>query len=459
VLLDLINSTGNPFESTTCIDHPYLSTSFQQALAAVYYGLEYGSRILVIHAAPGSGKTTLLRYLKRQLQHRSSTLLIAVKSENEGEVLSKLLSEIGGTPISDDPVMLREQIDKRLACSASSNGSVVLLLDYDQEGNCSILDILRHFAYLESVEKGWLRILITSGPELAEPLRVSGLVDEMIGLSPLNASEVGGYIDHRLRLAGWRDPRLLTDKAHAVIAEKSLGIPSAINEICSQLLQNLPSLTGDHDVGGQQGALDESCIELLLADKNIADNEFRTAPRFTRLLSVNPRIALLASIVVILLSAIAGAYYQSVAKKHAAKHIAPIERLPHSVSRGRSYGQLLQKHRAPKQKREASKDLMSEEDLKPTKYLLVRITESLPLALPSIQSGAYLYQVAVSFSQAERSVSRRAHELSSLVNFEEHQAQMAAAPLDSQLSRAGSNSTADCAVITEGVPTSPQHWS
>jgi len=239
---NLSNLRGNPFDSVATADHPYLSSSFQEVLAALYYGLEYGNRILIVSAERGLGKTTLLRYLERRLRNRSRTLLLSPGRENE--MLRKMLAEIGGATTSDDLLTLREQLDFTLPRIGKADKPFTLLLDCDEDETGSTLDVLWLLATLESMEKGLLRVVVASCPAGARALHGSGLADEILTLSSLTASEVHSYIDHRLRLVGWNGVPLFTARAYALIAAKSSGRPSTVNEICSKLLQNLPHLDG-----------------------------------------------------------------------------------------------------------------------------------------------------------------------------------------------------------------------
>ncbi|MBV8774324.1 MAG: hypothetical protein JO166_18625 [Deltaproteobacteria bacterium] len=239
---DFAHLHRNAFDPTATAEYPYLSSSFQEVLAALYYGLEYGNRILIVSAERGMGKTTLLRYLERRLQNRNPTLLLSPGRENE--MLRKILAEIGGATTSDDLLTLREQLDFTLPRIGKADKPFTLLLDCDEDETGSTLDVLWLLATLESMEKGLLRVVVASCPAGARALHGSGLADEILTLSSLTASEVHSYIDHRLRLVGWNGVPLFTARAYALIAAKSSGRPSTVNEICSKLLQNLPHLDG-----------------------------------------------------------------------------------------------------------------------------------------------------------------------------------------------------------------------
>jgi hypothetical protein len=55
-------------------------------------------------------------------------------------------------------------------------------------------------------------------------------------LGPLNRADTRGYIEHRLRCAGWHSDPLFEDDSFSVIYESTGGIPRRINGLCSRLL-------------------------------------------------------------------------------------------------------------------------------------------------------------------------------------------------------------------------------
>src|SRR5207249_6903269 len=54
-------------------------------------------------------------------------------------------------------------------------------------------------------------------------------------LEPMTADETRGYIEHRLRLVGWRDHPQISDSAFLQIHAATNGIPRRINSLCNRL--------------------------------------------------------------------------------------------------------------------------------------------------------------------------------------------------------------------------------
>jgi general secretion pathway protein A len=317
---DFANLHSNPF-GPAAAQYPYLSSSFQEVLAALYYGLEYGNRILIVSAERGMGKSTLLSYLERRLRGRSPTLLFSAGRENGRETLRKILSEISGAAATDDLLLVREQVDATLERIAKPDRPFILLLDYDDETG-STLDVLCLLATLESMEKGLLRVVVAIHPTVAEALRGSGLADEVLSLSSLKVPEVESYIDHRLRTVGCNNVPRFTSKACALIAAKSSGRPSSINEICLTLLQNLPHFDARANGPIEEGVVDDFCVESLLPGQNLGE----PTPGIIHLTtpgsrSFNHMAAVLACIVVMLGLALGGMWYRSAITAHTGKEV------------------------------------------------------------------------------------------------------------------------------------------
>jgi type II secretory pathway predicted ATPase ExeA len=295
-----------------------------------YYGLEYGSRILMLTADRGLGKTTLLRHFERRMHDHSHTLFLSPSRDNGREVLCKLLVEIGGTTASDDLHTIRVQVDKLLTGVAGADNPFILLLDYDENDAESALETLRYLTTLESFERRLLRVIIASSPDIAEKLQGSAIADEVrrIPLAPLPVAEVESYIDYRLRMVGWRGGRLFTAKACTLIAERSSTKPSAINEICSNLLQNLAEQESSHSdsaARNQDFVLDEAYVDFIISGRK------PSIPTPAHSLSL--RTAALACILLMLVLAMAGLWYRSAMKARTAKHVTAEIVVPVAPSR------------------------------------------------------------------------------------------------------------------------------
>jgi general secretion pathway protein A len=219
----------NPFIETP--RDPYLSSSFREALAGLYYGLEYGRGRLLLSGEPGSGKTTLLRHFQRRIVRRVRTLFLSCTGRDASGILSYALTERGIEPEDRDLPWMQRRLDQILIDQAEP---LVLILD-DAQSSSQAIDQLPD---LEAFKRGLLTIAVagtvSSGMQLTGSDFVRGL--HRVDLTPLALPEVAHYIDYRLRLAGWDGEPLFAKDAYALIAEQSQGLVAWINNICSSAI-------------------------------------------------------------------------------------------------------------------------------------------------------------------------------------------------------------------------------
>ena len=131
--------------------------------------------------------------------------------------------------------------------SADSRGSkkgkrIVVVVDEAQ--NCEpVLEVLRMLSNFETSQDKLIHIILSGQPQLAEMLFSAAIeqlrqrISIMAVLRPLSAEEARDYIEHRLRIAGYRGTRsLFTSAAYERIAQYSGGIPRNINNLCFNAL-------------------------------------------------------------------------------------------------------------------------------------------------------------------------------------------------------------------------------
>ena len=113
-----------------------------------------------------------------------------------------------------------------------------------------------------------LQIVLSGQPQVADKLMRPELaqlrqrISVIANLNPLNAEEVGRYIQFRLSAAGYQGEPLFAPEAVAVIADRSEGIPRNINNICFHAL-SVSFARG-------QKWVDLSVLDEVLADLSLA---------------------------------------------------------------------------------------------------------------------------------------------------------------------------------------------
>jgi type II secretory pathway predicted ATPase ExeA len=120
--------------------------------------------------------------------------------------------------------------------------NTVIIVDEAQYLDAKTLEGLRLLSNLETRKDKLIQIIISGQPELATPLGQKKLVQlaQRIGLrcqtKPLTEKETHEYIEHRLKVAGYKGPQLFANKATRMIWAHSEGIPRTMNIICDNAL-------------------------------------------------------------------------------------------------------------------------------------------------------------------------------------------------------------------------------
>lgn len=231
-----------PFGVTPDPRFLYFSPSHREALASLYYGIETGRGFLALTAEPGMGKTTLLFHLLEKLRGSARTAFIFRTQCDSGEFLRLLMSDLGYSSRDNDLIHLQEQLNDILVRESRSGSRCVVVVDEAQNLTDSVLETVRMLSNFETSRTKLMQILLAGQPELADKLASPNLiqlrqrVSILSRLSHLSVSETAGYVDHRLRVAGYSGKPLFTPGAMAVIASGSEGIPRNINNICFHTL-------------------------------------------------------------------------------------------------------------------------------------------------------------------------------------------------------------------------------
>jgi general secretion pathway protein A len=231
-----------PFSVTPDPRFFYTNPIYQEALAALRYGIEAKKGFIVITGEAGTGKTTLLRKLMRNLEAAIHPVFIFNTHVSFTALLRTILGDLGlGSQKRDKSTMI-EQLNGYLIEQAKKRHIVSLLIDEAQNLTDQTLEGLRLLSNLETDTEKLLQIVLVGQPELEPKLDRPGLhqlkqrVALQCRLVPLNGREVRPYIDLRLQAAGYEGTELFDPDTVEQIALYSRGIPRLINIICDNAL-------------------------------------------------------------------------------------------------------------------------------------------------------------------------------------------------------------------------------
>lgn len=229
-----------PFSIAPDPSYFYLSNQHREALTLLRHALEHGGEVALLTGEVGAGKTTVCRRLLDDLPGHVDVALIHNPRLTAHELLSTVCQSLR-IPEADEgqPAdALVQRIATHVASTSAAGRTSLLIIDEAQSLSSDVLEQMR--LLLEASGRG-LRIVLIGQPELNELLaqpqnaRFAEIVNLRHHLGPLDRSDVNGYVQHRLGVAGSKQqlvPRRLIARLHRM----SQGIPRVINLICDRAL-------------------------------------------------------------------------------------------------------------------------------------------------------------------------------------------------------------------------------
>jgi general secretion pathway protein A len=220
----------------------YMSERHKEAMAHLTYGLSQGGCFIVLTGEVGTGKTTLCRNLLGDLPDDVEVALILNANINEQELLQTVCDELKiDYQMPDSQKQLLDKINSHLLAGFAKNRQTVLIIDEAQLLGRDVLEQIRLLTNLETTKSKLLQIILIGQPELNDLLSRNDLrqlaqrVTARYHLDALQRSEIEGYVNFRLSVAGCRKP-VFTRQALGQLHRSTEGIPRRINVLADHAL-------------------------------------------------------------------------------------------------------------------------------------------------------------------------------------------------------------------------------
>jgi general secretion pathway protein A len=233
----------------------YHSAEHDRASQDLLNAIRRRERVVVLTAGPGAGKTTLCRAVMDEIDRRTLTSLVMEPFVSAEDLLKTVLLDFG--------VISRDDLTREPLASASSSELLVTLrtflgtlaplqafavvvVDEAQRVPMSVLEQLVELTQSTHADNstGLLQLVLVGQPGLADTLRapehrhLAAKVSSRVAVGPLEADEIGEYINHRFRAAGEPPGAVLPfdEAACRRVHELSGGVPYLINVLCGRAL-------------------------------------------------------------------------------------------------------------------------------------------------------------------------------------------------------------------------------
>ena len=232
-----------PFSIAPDPRYLYMSERHREALAHLLYGLKSNGAFILLTGEVGTGKTTVSRCLLEQTPANTRLALVLNPMMSALELLQSICDELHiARPAQETSIKAHvDCINRDLLAAYARGENTVVLIDEAQNLAADVLEQLRLLTNLETAERKLLQIILLGQPELREQLaqpsmsQLSQRITARYHLEPLNSTETRTYVQHRLLVAGCREP-LFGKAASRRLHQLSKGVPRLINVICDRAL-------------------------------------------------------------------------------------------------------------------------------------------------------------------------------------------------------------------------------
>ena len=231
-----------PFSLTPDTGFVYRHAGHQEAVNELLSGLQAGEGFIAVIAEVGSGKTLLCRKLLTLLPDNWAAAYLPNPLLTSLELYSAIAAELGVTTESKSLKELQQLIFERLTAVQRVGGQTLVLIDEAQAMSQNSLEALRLLSNLETEKRKLLQVVFFAQPELERRLEHQALrqlrqrITSVCRLKPMHATEIKGYLDYRMTVAGYSGSGLFSASAVRRISRSSGGSPRLVNILAHKAL-------------------------------------------------------------------------------------------------------------------------------------------------------------------------------------------------------------------------------
>lgn len=234
-----------PFGITPDTSFAFAARAHQEALNTLLLAVREGEGFVKITGEVGTGKTLLCRRFLATLGEQCKSAYLPNPALRSQTLLLALARELGlDIGPETDEYTLMKALNDLLLQEAAAGRRVIVCLDEVQAMPLATLETVRLLSNLETEKRKLLQVVLFGQPELdaklADPSvrQIRQRIAFHYRLSGLTRDELQAYLDHRLRVAGYRGAALFAGAATNSLYRASRGIPRLVNILAHKALMS-----------------------------------------------------------------------------------------------------------------------------------------------------------------------------------------------------------------------------
>jgi general secretion pathway protein A len=241
---DYYGLTDRPFQLTPDPRFYYDSQTHRKAVAYLGYGLTQGEGFIVVTGDIGAGKTTLVGHLMSTIDRDRLTAIQIGSTQIGGDDMLRMAAQgLGLATEGLEKAQLLARIERALNEQAQRGKRVLLVVDEAQNLPMSALEELRLLSNFQAAGTALVQIVLLGQPEFRDKIQESPDLEQLRQriiathhLDPMAESEIGPYLVHRLKLAGWTGRPRFGNDAIAAMYRHTQGVPRRLNTLATRSL-------------------------------------------------------------------------------------------------------------------------------------------------------------------------------------------------------------------------------
>lgn len=194
--------------------------------------------IVLVIGEVGSGKTMMIRLLLARLPDNVDTVYLPNPSFSRDEIVDVIARDLGVIDQGTRLESLQHELIKRHALGRK----VVVLVDEAHAMPADSIEEIRRLSNLETEDHKLVQLILCGQPELDTLLAAPSLrqvrdrVVYRFELHSLSKDDAICYLEHRLRVAGWRGGRMFSGYGERLLLNDAKGRARRLNLVADKAL-------------------------------------------------------------------------------------------------------------------------------------------------------------------------------------------------------------------------------